>query len=174
MLNDFLCLIFHFSTSASSNNKISFCIFEYVRLDYVLQGKGVESPQVFPDGEATTHYLLIKSRNLNQISAVASELIKNGLLKAFSCLCYWFLCCLIARYSPSFASRAEVAGQNEPGILLKFPLASPLTSVLTGNQMTRIWRPQGHADVGQTIQGQAIMLVGNTCADTSEWTSILS
>lgn len=88
MLNDFLCLIFHFSASASSNNKISFCIFEYVRLDYVLKGKAVEPPQVNPDGEATNHYLLIKSKNLNQISAVASGIIKNGLLKAFSCLCY--------------------------------------------------------------------------------------
>lgn len=112
MLNDFLCLIFHFSTSASSNNKISFCIFEYVRLDYVYQGKAVEPPQVFPDGEATTHYLLIKSKNLNQISAVASELIKNGLLKAFSCLCYWFLCCLIARYSPNIRCEFCIKGRG--------------------------------------------------------------
>lgn len=40
MLNDFfLNLIFHSSTCASSNNKISFCIFEYVRVDYAYQGK---------------------------------------------------------------------------------------------------------------------------------------
>lgn len=92
MLNDFLCLIFHLSTSASSNNKISFCIFEYVRVDYVHQRKAVKPHRYFQTRERERwqiiHYILIKSKNLNQISAVASELIKNGLLKAFSCLCY--------------------------------------------------------------------------------------